>query len=170
MNGSLREYQRKRDFAKTAEPAGGTSRPSDKPIFVVQRHDASTLHYDFRLEVDGVLKSWAVPKGPPEETGVRRLAVPTEDHPMEYATFEGRIAKGQYGAGEVEIWDHGVFRNLRADDPEEPADMSESIAQGKIEFLLEGRRLQGRYALIRTSDGDEEEQWLLLKMKESAGS
>ena len=165
MTESLREYHRKRDFAKTVEPAGGETRPSPQPIFVIQRHDASTLHYDFRLEVDGVLKSWAVPKGPPEETGARRLAVPTEDHPLEYATFEGRIAKGQYGAGEVEIWDHGVFRNLRADNAGEPATMAESIVQGKIEVLLEGQRLRGPYALVRTQTNDEE-QWLLLRMKE----
>ncbi|WP_374687380.1 DNA polymerase ligase N-terminal domain-containing protein [Promineifilum sp.] len=163
MTDSLKAYRAKRDFNVTTEPAGGQTRASDRPIFVIQRHDASTLHYDFRLEVDGVLKSWAVPKGPPDELGERRLAVPTEDHPMGYANFEGRIPKGQYGAGKVEIWDSGTYRNLR-ETGDEPASMNEALDEGKVEIFLEGRRLHGPYALIRTAGGDEP-RWLWLQMK-----
>ncbi len=164
MTDSLDTYRRKRDFQKTAEPAGGRGRGSEQPIFVVQRHEASTLHYDFRLEVGGVLKSWAVPKGPPGEPGVRRLAVPTEDHPLEYATFAGEIPEGSYGAGTVEIWDSGVYRNLSEGD-DGPITMAEALAQGKVEFHLDGRKLSGNYALIRPG-GEEDERWLLIRMKD----
>ncbi len=166
MADSLREYHAKRDFAQTAEPSGDDTprRRGDEPIFVIQRHDASTLHYDFRLESDGVLVSWAVPKGLPQKTGTRRLAVRTEDHPLAYATFEGRIPKGQYGAGQVEIWDKGTYRNLRADKEEaERASMPEAIAEGKIEVYLDGSQISGPYAIIRT-DSDEG-NWIILRMK-----
>ena len=166
MANPLDEYRRKRDFDQTAEPADGGQPSADGPIYVIQRHDASTLHYDVRLEVDGVLKSWAVPKGPPERTGDRRLAVPTEDHPMAYADFAGRIPKGQYGAGQVEIWDRGAYRNLR-DGSEESLSMAEALAEGKVEVYLKGDKLDGPYALIRVAtDEDEEPRWLMLKMKE----
>ena len=169
MSESLAEYRRKRDFDKTAVPAGGRGAPSEEgAIFVVQRHEASTLHYDFRLEVEGVLKSWAVPKGPPMALGERRLAVPTEDHPLEYATFAGKIPQGSYGAGTVEIWDSGTFRNLRELDVDGPATMAEALAEGKVEFHLAGRKLMGRYALIRTADEDDE-RWLWIKMNEESG-
>jgi DNA ligase D-like protein (predicted 3'-phosphoesterase) len=164
MTDLLKEYRRKRDFEQTAEPAGDEPRDSEQPIFVVQRHEASTLHYDFRLAVDGVLKSWAVPKGPPTETGVRRLAVPTEDHPMAYASFAGTIPQGQYGAGKVTIWDSGTYRNLR-ESAEESISMAEALEEGKVEFLLDGDKLHGGYALIRIAD-DEEGNWLLLKMND----
>jgi DNA ligase D-like protein (predicted 3'-phosphoesterase) len=166
MTDSLDEYRRKRDFQETAEPAGGKQRGAGQPIFVIQRHDASTPHYDFRLEVGGVLKSWAVPKGPPDRPGVRRLAVPTEDHPLEYANFAGKIPKGSYGAGTVEIWDSGTYRNLSESD-QGAISMAEALAAGKIEFHLDGRRLSGNYALIRAG---EDERWLLIKMKDGAGN
>ena len=166
MSDPLSEYRRKRDFDQTNEPADGRQDSDDGPIYVIQRHDASTLHYDVRLEVDGVLKSWAVPKGPPERPGDRRLAVPTEDHPMAYANFAGRIPKGQYGAGQVEIWDRGAYRNLR-DGSEESLSMAEALAEGKVEVYLKGDKLDGPYALIRVAtDEDEEPRWLMLKMKE----
>jgi DNA ligase D-like protein (predicted 3'-phosphoesterase) len=159
---SLREYRRKRSFERTAELSRSEPKTSKQPIFVVQRHEASALHYDFRLEVDGVLKSWAIPKGPPGETGARRLAVPTEDHPLEYASFAGTIPKGQYGAGKVEIWDHGTYRNLR-ESADETFSMEDALEEGKVEVFLEGHKLHGRYALIRMAD-DEEASWLMLKM------
>jgi DNA ligase D-like protein (predicted 3'-phosphoesterase) len=167
MTDSLKAYREKRDFSVTAEPAGDKPRRSGRPIFVIQRHDASTLHYDFRLEVDGVLKSWAVPKGPPEKSGQRHLAVPTEDHPIAYADFEGVIPKGQYGAGTVEIWDSGTYRNLRAEiDGMEPVAMSDSLDEGKVEVFLDGRRLKGNYALIRMEGDEDEERWIMLRMKD----
>ena len=173
MADALKEYHEKRDFKRTTEPSGDKPRRSKKPIFVVQRHDASTLHFDFRLEVEGVLKSWAVPKGPPIESHDRRLAVPTEDHPLEYAQFAGTIPKGAYGAGTVEIWDSGTYRNLREKDAEESVSMTAALEEGKIEVLLEGRKLNGKYALIRMAadegDEDEEGHWLWLKMKDGNG-
>jgi len=165
VNGnSLNSYKNKRDFANTPEPAGDARPTVDKPIFVIQKHDASTLHYDFRLEVDGVLKSWAVPKGPSTNPRLRRLAVPTEDHPMEYADFEGVIPEGEYGGGTVLVWDRGTYRNLRQED-EKPVSMSEALAQGRVAVWLEGKKLRGGYALIRTGKSDDA-RWLLIKMKD----
>jgi DNA ligase D-like protein (predicted 3'-phosphoesterase) len=156
-------YHNKRDFDRTPEPQGGDSHPHDQPIFVIQKHDAQNLHYDFRLEIDGVLKSWAVPKGPSTDTADARLAVPTEDHPLEYAGFEGVIPADQYGGGTVMVWDTGTIRNLRADTADEHLTLAESYADGKIEVWLDGQKLRGGYALIRTGDGDEP-RWLLKKM------
>ncbi|AKB75055.1 ATP-dependent DNA ligase [Methanosarcina lacustris Z-7289] len=147
----LEEYEKKRDFAKTSEPpAGGSIKNSDKPVFVVQRHDASHLHYDFRLEIDGVLKSWAVPKQPPKKAGIKRLAIQTEDHPLEYADFEGEIPEGEYGAGKVEIWDKGTFELRKREEKE-------------IVVTLEGGELKGDYVLIRTKYGTEGKGWLFFK-------
>ncbi|WP_327429759.1 DNA polymerase ligase N-terminal domain-containing protein [Streptomyces sp. NBC_01236] len=167
----LAEYRRRRDFSKTAEPKGsgtgtGTARePDDRPSFVVQIHDATTLHFDFRLEVDGVLKSWAVPKGPSSDPHDKRLAMPTEDHPLEYREFEGVIADGEYGAGSVIIWDEGTYRNLsaRRDGTEIP--FAEALADGHASFRLHGRKLHGGYSLtrFRTADGGRREAWLLVK-------
>jgi len=138
----------------------------DGPIFVIQKHDARTLHYDFRLEVDGVLKSWAVPKGPSTNPRERRLAVAVEDHPLDYADFEGRIPDGEYGAGAVLVWDRGTYRNLRAED-DKPVSMSEALAEGRIAVRLEGKKLRGGYALIRTGKSDDA-RWLLIKMNDEA--
>jgi len=145
---SLDEYWRKRDFTNTPEPAGKVAE-TGLGRFVVQRHQARSLHYDFRLEMDGVLKSWAVPKGPPEEPGIRRLAVQVEDHPVEYIDFAGTIPEG-YGAGVVEIWDSGTYSlHSRSDD--------------KLLLELDGQRLRGRYSLFRTGDG---KNWMLIKAKQ----
>jgi DNA ligase D-like protein (predicted 3'-phosphoesterase) len=147
----LEEYEKKRHFEKTSEPlAGGLQERSYKPIFVVQRHNARSLHYDFRLEIDGVLKSWAVPKQPPKEKGIKRLAVQTEDHPLAYANFEGNIPAGEYGAGKVDIWDKGTFELLKREEKE-------------IVVTLHGKELNGSYVLIRTNYGKEKRQWLFFK-------
>jgi DNA ligase D-like protein (predicted 3'-phosphoesterase) len=147
----LEEYEIKRHFMKTPEPqASDFKKSSDKPIFVVQRHNARNLHYDFRLEMDGVLKSWAVPKQPPKEAGTKRLAIQTEDHPLAYAYFEGEIPAGEYGAGKVEIWDRGTFQLLKREDKE-------------IVVTLEGEELKGDYVLIRTKYGKGEKGWLFFK-------
>ncbi len=163
----LNEYRKKRDFERTGEPAGGERSPSAQPVFVVQKHDATNLHYDFRLEVGGVLKSWAVPKGPSTDTSVRRLAVPTEDHPLDYVDFEGVIPADEYGGGTVIVWDTGPYRNLRADKPKGKgeASMEESLRQGTVEVWLEGKKLRGGYALVRTGKS-EDANWLLIKMKD----
>ncbi len=161
----LREYREKRDFSKTPEPEGGTIQGHENPVFVVQKHDASRLHYDLRLEVDGVLKSWAIPKGPSVDPSVKRLAVPTEDHALEYADFEGVIPEGEYGAGPVIVWDIGIYRNKRMEKEEDKKTMQESIDDGKVEVWLEGDKLKGGFVLIRTGGGDDE-RWLLIKMKD----
>jgi len=159
----LAEYQRKRNFSRTTEPTGDKGKPHRQPIFVVQKHGARSLHYDLRLEVDGVLKSWAIPKGPSSDPNVRRLAVPTEDHPLEYAAFEGVIPKPEYGAGAVMVWDYGTYRNLR-DRPDRPFSMRRSIREGKVEVDLQGKKLKGGYVLIRTGFGMKTPGWLLKKM------
>lgn len=143
----LEEYLKKRDFTRTPEPRGEV-RETGAQRFVVQKHQATHLHYDFRLEMEGVLKSWAVPKGPPEEPKVRRLAVQVEEHPVDYITFEGVIPEG-YGAGMVEIWDKGTYKLIVKEE-------------GKLVFQLDGDRLRGTYTLIRTRPPD---QWILLKNK-----
>lgn len=162
---SLKAYREKRNFEQTPEPSGEKTPAADKkPIFVIQKHQARTLHYDFRLEAGGVLKSWAVPKGPSTDPSVKRLAVPTEDHPLEYAGFEGAIPPGQYGAGKVEIWDSGTYRNLKFRDGRE-IPPEQAIEEGHITFWLEGKKLKGGYALTRTGRG-KEERWLLVKMRD----
>jgi DNA ligase D-like protein (predicted 3'-phosphoesterase) len=142
---------------------GGRSRASGDRRFVIQEHDASTHHYDFRLEVDGVLKSWAVPKGPSTDPSEKRLAVPTEDHPLEYIDFEGMIAEGEYGAGPVIVWDTGTWENLEIDEKGKPVPMADQLAHGHAAFRLHGKKISGGYALIRTATG-EDERWLLVKM------
>ncbi|ARA91981.1 MAG: DNA ligase [Bacteroidetes bacterium] len=164
MTDDLAAYRHRRDLAASGEPEGSASSSSgEHPIFVIQKHDARTLHYDVRLEVDGVLKSWAVPKGPSTDPSVRRLAQPTEDHPLDYARFEGVIPEGHYGAGTVLVWDTGTYRNLRAEKPDDGASMQQSLEEGKVEVWLDGRKLRGGYALIRMKDRD---GWLLIKMND----
>jgi bifunctional non-homologous end joining protein LigD len=153
---SLSTYRERRDTAQSGEPAGKIAKKS-KPIFVVQKHNASHLHYDFRLAIDGVLVSWAVPKGPPpRRAGIKKLAVQTEDHPMDYATFEGTIPQGNYGAGTVKIWDHGTY------EPIGEKSMAEQLRRGKIEFILDGDLLHGAYVLVQMKNRDPK-NWLLLK-------
>jgi len=144
---TLESYEKKRRLTQTPEPTPKIKRTS-RNRFVVQEHRASRLHWDFRLELDGVLKSWAVPRGPPEEPGLRRLAVEVEDHPVDYISFEGTIPEGEYGAGSVKIWDKGSFRMKRR-------------TKDMYEFWLKGKRLNGKYALVRFK----EKNWLILKTK-----
>jgi bifunctional non-homologous end joining protein LigD len=154
MKRKLDAYESKRRFEVTPEPRGRAARGRGRAnesegSFVIQRHDARRLHYDFRLELDGTLKSWAVPKGPSLDPGVKRLAVHVEDHPMEYGKFEGRIPEGSYGAGEVAIWDHGVWRpegGMRA--------ARDGYAQGKLKFTLDGEKLHGGFTLVRSAMHD----------------
>lgn len=144
----LQEYQKKRDFEKTNEPKGKLGTGDDN-TYVIQRHDASHLHYDLRLEMDGVLRSWAIPKEPPTKTGVKRLAVQTEDHPIQYADFEGTIPEGEYGAGKVEIWDRGEY-------------ILKKREEGKLILEIKGSRLRGDYCLIRFRG---RKNWLFFKKK-----
>jgi len=138
---------------------------SSSPIFVVQEHHATHLHYDLRLEVKGVLKSWAVPKEPVMDPAVKRLAVEVEDHPLDYASFEGEIEEGEYGAGRVVLWDQGTYENvLAAKNP--PKSMEQALGEGHAEVDLHGRRLKGRFALIRTRFAGKKQNWLLIKMKD----
>jgi len=159
---SLTQYREKRDFGKTPEPSGTFTKKSKEPVFVIHKHDASRLHYDFRLEVDGVLKSWAVPKGPSTDPREKRLAVPTEDHPLEYADFEGVIPEDEYGGGTVMIWDRGTYENLRKED-DEPVPMQKCLDDGHVTVRLKGEKLSGGYSLIRTGKG-KNTRWLLVKM------
>jgi len=155
---SLGGYRKKRDFLKTPEPRGRTRKKEN--VFVVQEHSARRLHFDFRLAIEGVLKSWAVPNGIPLKVPEKRLAVETEDHPIEYAKFEGVIPKGQYGAGKVRIWDNGTYRNIRK------MGMKESYENGQIEVNLKGSVLKGNFALINTKFNNNPKNWLIIKMKD----
>jgi len=161
----LSVYRKRRNFTRSPEPTGNTGKKKTKrPIFVIQKHAARSLHYDFRLEIDGLLKSWAVPKGPSLNPKDRRLAIPTDDHPLEYAKFEGIIPKGLYGAGPVIVWDKGTYRNMKKKDGK-LVSMEECFKQGIIEIFLHGKKLKGGYALIRTSSATIK-QWLLIKMRD----
>jgi len=160
--GSLRTYARKRDFARTPEPKGRKIEAGQALRFVVQKHRATRLHYDFRLEADGVLKSWAVPKGPTLDPSERRLAMQVEDHPLDYRDFEGVIPEGNYGAGEVIVWDRGTYKLAEGTNP------TTEIARGKIKFILRGKKLSGMFTLVkmRPRDGSEN-AWLLIKDKDA---
>jgi DNA ligase D-like protein (predicted 3'-phosphoesterase) len=192
---SLAEYEKKRDFSKTREPApkrvapgGAPSHKSQRrqaksraprrrhPRFSIQKHSATSLHYDLRLEVDGVLASWAVPKGPSVNPADKRLAVRTEDHPLEYLEWEGVIPKGQYGAGPMIVWDRGVFQNVSETRRGEPMDLPEAIEKGDVKIVMLGEKIRGAYALVRTSPpqrvapgsapSHQREQWLMIKKRD----
>ena len=166
----LEEYQRKRDLTRTPEPAGGARKPEKVLQFVVHKHAASHLHYDFRLEMDGVLKSWAIPKGPSLDPSIKRLAMMVEDHPYEYGGFEGIIPKGNYGAGEVIIWDRGTYRSAQAAAGEESeARLREGLHKGDLKFILDGEKLKGEFALVRIKS-EKENTWLLMKKKDQYAS
>ncbi len=155
---ALDEYRKKRDFKKTTEPEGVHEKSGEGLRFVVQRHQASRLHYDLRLEMNGVLKSWAVPKGPSLNPSDKRLAIETEDHPVKYLIFEGTIPKGNYGAGKMRIWDHGTYTAAS-----EKTDLEKAWRKGSLKILFEGRKLKGEFALVKTNRGEQKNQWLLIK-------
>ena len=159
--GLLAEYNRKRDFKRTAEPAGKRESGSGGNLFIVQKHDATRLHWDLRLEADGVLKSWAVTKGPSLDPDVKRLAVRTEDHPLAYAEFEGGIPKGEYGGGTVMLWDKGTWEPVEGKS-------AKDIDKGHLHFRLNGQRMKGEWLLIRLKKkpGDKRENWLLRKLRD----
>jgi DNA ligase D-like protein (predicted 3'-phosphoesterase) len=162
MADRLKDYRRRRAGGRTPEPMGG--RPSRKgPIFVVQEHKATSHHFDFRLEVDGALKSWAVPKGPSTDPRDKRLAMPTEDHPLDYAGFEGVIPEDSYGAGAVIVWDRGRYDNI-TEKGGTIQPMADALAAGHALIRLHGEKLRGGYVLQRVAEGDDE-RWLLIKMK-----
>ncbi len=160
---ALAEYRRKRRTRRSPEPLGRRGRSQRKaPLFVVQKHDATALHYDFRLEAGGVLKSWAVPKGPSLKPKEKRLAMPTEDHPVGYADFEGVIPEGEYGAGRVIVWDRGTYRNL-SEVKGQAVPVEKAVENGHVKVWLEGRKLAGGFALTRIGGG-KRPRWLLVKM------
>jgi bifunctional non-homologous end joining protein LigD len=164
---ALEEYARKRQFENTPEPAPKkvpSKKSASAPYFCVQRHDASHLHYDFRLEIDGVLKSWAVPKGPTLDPGVRHFAAFVEDHPLEYGGFEGNIPAGNYGAGSVMLWDRGTFE-LLGDAPG-----AEQIARGDLKFRLHGEKLKGDFALVQMKGRGKGNEWLMIKKRDEFAS
>ena len=173
VRASLAPYRAKRDFEKTGEPSGDESpalkatppRKASKPLgFVIQKHAASHLHFDLRLELDGVMKSWAVPKGPSLDPAIKRLAMEVEDHPMDYNSFEGTIPKGQYGGGTVMLWDRGTYSADEVGPGEsQPDAIRRGLQSGKLAFTFHGERLQGSFALVRTRRGEERAEWLLMK-------
>ena len=161
----LKKYRQMRDFGDTPEPSGGKPKKTKLPIFVIQKHQASRLHYDFRMEMEGVLKSWAVPKGPSYDPTVKRLAMMTEDHPYDYASFEGVIPAGNYGAGNVIIWDEGTFELT------EPDDGVKGIKHGKLAFKMYGKKMFGEWALVHIKGRSEKgNEWLLLKHRDAYAS
>ncbi|MGQ9543253.1 MAG: DNA polymerase ligase N-terminal domain-containing protein [Candidatus Bathyarchaeia archaeon] len=153
---SLQEYRSKRNFKRSSEPEGSNQpEPGGGNIYVIQKHQATHLHYDLRLEMDGILKSWALPKGPPTQPDMKRLAVQTEDHPIEYADFEGIIPEGEYGAGKVEVWDRGIYKPIE-------------VGENKITFTIYGQKLRGDYCLIKLKPGTDPKNWLFFKKKTSS--
>ena len=172
----LDTYRSRRDFRRTPEPSGARRRrggsratktkKTGNPVFVIQLHDARTRHFDFRLEVDGALRSWAVPKGPSTDPREKRLAVETEDHPLDYADFEGVIPEGEYGAGSVIVWDAGPYRCLSADEDGNDLPIAAALDRGRAEVWLEGKKTRGGYALVRAKLRGEKKNWLLVKMKD----
>ena len=171
MPRSLKEYERKRDFSKTKEPSGKGKKGKGKarrkhPRFSFQKHSATSEHYDLRLETDGVLASWAVPKGPSLDPRDKRLAMRTEDHPMEYLEWEGVIPEGSYGAGPMIVWDRGVFQNISETRRGQPMELEEAIKKGDVKLFMLGEKIKGAYALVRTSKPGDREQWLMIKKRD----
>lgn len=161
----VKEYKRKRDFSRTPEPGMGSKKASKRPIFVIQQHGARRMHFDFRLEIDEVMASWAVPKGLSTDPRDKRLAVRTEDHPLGYADFEGQIPEGEYGAGAVIVWDTGEYEN-KSQKEGKPLSIKGALEEGLIKVNLHGRKLKGGYALIHTKMGGDEKNWLIVKEKD----
>jgi DNA ligase D-like protein (predicted 3'-phosphoesterase) len=164
----LRPYRERHDPDVTADAPGAALAPEDRPIFVVQQHDASSMHFDVRIEVDGVLASWAVPKGPSTDPRDRRLAVRTEDHALSYADFEGTIDAGEYGAGRVIVWDIGPYVNLTTDDEGHEVPVADALADGHLTVWLAGDKLRGGYAFIHTPIRGDQRKWLLIKVDDEA--
>jgi DNA ligase D-like protein (predicted 3'-phosphoesterase) len=162
-----RRYGGRADFRKPP-PGASTEWKRRNPLFVIQEHDARRLHYDFRIEIDGVLKSWAVPKGPSTDPRDKRLAVLVDDHPLDYADFEGIIPESHYGSGAVIVWDAGPYRNLKRDQYGREVGMGDAFARGTLEIWVEGKKIRGGYALVRSRLGGREENWLLVKMRDEA--
>jgi DNA ligase D-like protein (predicted 3'-phosphoesterase) len=161
----LEEYRKKRNFNRTSEPKGNPIKSSDRLMYVIQEHHASHLHYDFRLEAQGVLKSWAVPKGVPTVTQEKRLAIATEDHPLEYANFEGTIPAGEYGGGVVKIYDRGFYENLTLDKNNKPLSVAQALKQGHLVFCLHGKRFKNSTFVLQRFKKDKKEQWLFVKTR-----
>jgi bifunctional non-homologous end joining protein LigD len=161
---SLVKYKQKRNFSETTEPAAGKT-VAGKHVFVVQRHHASRLHYDFRLEIDGVLKSWAIPKGPSMNPADKRLAMAVEDHPYDYKDFEGTIPAGNYGAGTVYIWDKGTFELMNPNGNNFDKEALKEMKTGDLKIVMKGKKLKGEFALVKMK-GREENAWLLIKHKD----
>lgn len=163
---ALKDYNSKRKFDETSEPKGKTKKSKDKLIFVIQRHAASRLHYDFRLEMEGVLKSWAVPKGPSLDPKDKRLAMMVEDHPYDYKDFEGNIPEGNYGAGQVEVWDSGTYEPLEENSKlTDEKELLKELHAGSLKFILHGKKLKGEFALVKMKN-TEDHSWLLIKHKD----
>jgi bifunctional non-homologous end joining protein LigD len=163
---ALEKYKEKRDFKKTSEPGAVKKSSKGSLAFVVQKHAATRLHYDFRLELDGVLKSWAVPKGPSLNPSDKRLAMMVEDHPYDYKDFEGSIPKGEYGAGEVIVWDKGTYHAIGTSDKTESEKiLREGLKKGDLKFVLNGEKLKGEFVLVNMKSRGEKE-WLLIKHKD----
>jgi DNA ligase D-like protein (predicted 3'-phosphoesterase) len=167
----LAEYERKRDFTKTKEPSGrGKGKAKAKarrkhPRFAFQKHSATSEHYDLRLEVDGVLASWAIPKGPSLDPRDKRLAMRTEDHPLQYLEWEGVIAEGEYGAGPMIVWDRGVFQNI-SEKGGQHLELKKAIEVGDVKLFMLGEKIKGAYALVRTGPPSDREKWLLIKKRD----
>jgi bifunctional non-homologous end joining protein LigD len=168
---SLQKYAAKRDFTKTSEPRAGVSNDKNALMFVIQKHDASRLHYDFRLEMNGILKSWAIPKGPSTDPKTKRLAMMVEDHPFDYRNFEGTIPEGEYGGGTVIVWDEGTYEPIEEikGKKEQEKNLLKQLKSGSLKIKLHGEKLNGEFALVKTH-GMGDNAWLLIKHNDEYAS